>query len=109
MMIYFYFRLVQQIVIFLNLIALMAFSFNLETKNYMKKRREDRMSEPGNSFSSERILVTVISVGSVICLVTMLAIVREMYHSCRSSSDKIHVQVTEDVYAAIGDVEKSLT
>lgn len=108
-MIYFYFRLVQQIVIFLNLIALMAFSFKLETKNYMKKRREDRMSEPGNSFSSERIVVTVISFGSVICLVTMLAIVREMYQSWRSSSDKIHVQVTEDVYAAIGDVEKSLT
>lgn len=57
------------------------------------------MSEPGNSFSSKKIIVVVF--GSVICLVILLAIVREMYQSCRFPSGQILVKYTEDVYAVI--------
>lgn len=64
------------------------------------------MSEPENSFSSEKIIV--IFLGSVICLVLLLAIVREMYRSCRLPSSEILVKETEDVYAVIGDIEERI-
>lgn len=57
----------------------MVFFFELEIKNNMKKWREDRMLEFGNSFSFERIFVIVIFFGLVICFVIMLVIVWEMY------------------------------
>lgn len=78
-----------------------------ETTYYRRKRKTvHKMSEPENSFSSEKIIV--IFLGSVICLVLLLAIVREMYRSCRFPSSKILVKETEDVYAVIGDIEERI-
>lgn len=65
------------------------------------------MSQSGRSSRSERI--TVIVFGSVICLVILLAIVREMYRSYRFSGGQIHLKDTEDVYAVVGDIEKRIT
>lgn len=64
------------------------------------------MSEPGNSFSSEKIIVIIF--GSVICLVLLLAIVREMYQSCRFPSSQILMKENEDVYAVIGDIQERI-
>lgn len=65
------------------------------------------MSQPGRSSRSDRITVNVF--GSVICLVMLLAIVREMYRSYRFSGGQIHLKDTEDVYAVVGDIEKRIT
>lgn len=75
-----------------------------ETTYYGQKGREEKKSEPGNSFSSE--MITIVVFGSVICLVLLLAVVREMYQSCRFPIGDIHVEDTENVYAVIDDVEK---
>nr|XP_034307259.1 uncharacterized protein LOC117682843 [Crassostrea gigas] len=78
-----------------------------ETAYYRQKRRAvDKMSEPGNSFSSEKIIVIIF--GSVICLVLLLAIVREMYQSCRFPSSQILMKENEDVYAVIGDIQERI-
>lgn len=67
---------------------------------------EDRNAEPGITFNAGTI--SIVSLGSIISLVILLAIIRELFLCCRLPRSNVTPSATYDVYADIGDIGNRL-
>lgn len=72
----------------------------------LKENVEERNAQPGVTFSTETIIG--LSVGSVIVLVMILAISREIFLYCRLPRSSVILSDTYDVYANICDIGNKL-
>lgn len=76
------------------------------TTSTLKENVEERNAQPGVTFSTETIIG--LSVGSVIVLVMILAIIREIFLYCRLPRSSVILSDTYDVYANICDIGNKL-
>lgn len=72
----------------------------------LKENVEERNAQPGVTFSTETIIS--LSVGSVIVIVMILAIIREIFLYCRLPRSSVILSDTYDVYANICDIGNKL-